>query len=63
MDILQIASDFGFPAIMCIMLFRKMEKQENRYLSNESKLRSVIDENTQAIIELKLMLTRKDNIA
>lgn len=60
MDLLQVASNFGFPAIMCIMLFKKMEKQETRYMNNESKLRSVITENTQAILELKTLLNKKD---
>lgn len=55
-----MASNFGFPAIMCIMLFKKMEKQEARYMNNESKLRSVIVENTQAILELKMHLNKKD---
>lgn len=59
MDLLQVASNFGFPAIMCIMLFKKMEKQETRYLNNESKLRSVINDNTQAILELKTLLNKK----
>lgn len=60
MDLLQVASNFGFPAIMCIMLFKKMEKQEIRYMNNENKLRSVITENTQAILELKTLLNKKD---
>ena len=58
-DLLQVASNFGFPAIMCVMLFKKMEKQETRYMSNENKLRNVINDNTQAIIELKSMLTKE----
>lgn len=62
MDLLQLASNFGFPALMCIMLFKKMEKQETRYLNNENKLRSVITDNTQAILELKTLLyTRGEN--
>lgn len=60
MDLLQVASNFGFPAIMCIMLFKKMEKQEARYLGNESKLRGVINDNTQAILELKTLLNKKE---
>ena len=60
MDLLQVASNFGFPAIMCIMLFKKMEKQETRYLNNESKLRNVIIDNTQAILELKTLLNKKE---
>lgn len=60
MDLLQVASNFGFPAIMCIMLFKKMEKQETRYLNNEAKLRNVITDNTQAILELKTLLNKKE---
>lgn len=59
MDLMQIGSSFGFPAIMCIMLFRKMEKQEARYINNESKLRQVITDNTVAILELKNQLQKR----
>ena len=59
MDLLQVASNFGFPAIMCVMLFKKMEKQEIRYMNNENKLRNVITENTQAILELKTILIKE----
>lgn len=59
MDLMQIGSSFGFPAIMCILLFRKMEKQEVRYTNNETKLRQVISENTMAIIELKNQLQKR----
>ena len=59
MDLMQLGSSFGFPAIMCILLFRKMEKQENRYMNNETKLRQVISDNTLAIIELKNQLQKR----
>ena len=61
MDLMQIGSSFGFPAIMCILLFRKMEKQENRYINNEAKLRQVISENTMAIMELKTQLQKRSD--
>ena len=61
MDLMQIGSSFGFPAIMCILLFRKMEKQENRYINNETKLRQVISENTMAIMELKNQLQKRSD--
>ena len=61
MDLMQIGSSFGFPAIMCILLFRKMEKQENRYMNNETKLRQVISENTMAIMELKNQLQKRSD--
>lgn len=59
MDLMQVGSSFGFPAIMCILLFRKMEKQETRYLNNETSLRKVIADNTKAIIELKNQLQKR----
>lgn len=59
MDLMQVGSSFGFPAIMCILLFRKMEKQETRYLNNENSLRKVIADNTKAIIELKNQLQKR----
>jgi hypothetical protein len=64
MDLIQIGSTLGFPALMCIMLFRKMEKQEARYINNENKLRQVISDNTLAIIELKNQLQKggKSNV-
>lgn len=59
MELLQLVSNFGFPAVMCVLLFRKMEKQEARYTSNESKLRQVITDNTLAIIQLKNQLQKR----
>lgn len=56
---MQLGSSFGFPAIMCILLFRKMEKQAIMYTNNETKLRQVISENTMAIMELKNQLQKR----
>lgn len=36
-----------------------MEKQENRYMNNENRLRQVITDNTLAIIELKNQLQKR----
>lgn len=61
LDLIQICSSFGFPAVMCILLFRKMEKQEICYSRNEEKLRQVISDNTLAIIELRNQLNKDVN--
>lgn len=53
MDIINAVSTVGFPAVMCLLLLKKLDTQESRYAKNETQLRKVISENTLAILSLK----------
>lgn len=59
MDIVNAVSSFGFPAVMCVLLLKKMDTQERRYSNNEKQLRQVINENTLAILSLKTELMKR----
>lgn len=60
-DFINAVSTVGFPAVMCLLLLKKMDTQEKRYASNENQLRKVISENTVAILSLKAQLERRAN--
>lgn len=49
-------SSIGFPAVMCLILLYRMDKQANMYAESESKLREVIANNTMMINELCIRL-------
>lgn len=47
-----LISSVGFPIVMCFVLIRKMEKQDEIYKETEEKLRTIIEQNTLAITTL-----------
>lgn len=59
MDIVNAFSTMGFPAVMCLLLLKKLETQEARYSKNETQLRKVISENTLAILSLKNEISKR----
>lgn len=57
----KIVSTIGFPAVMCLILLYRMDKQAIMYSESESKLREVISNNTVMIKELCIRLGEKQN--
>lgn len=57
----KIVSTIGFPAVMCLILLYRMDKQAIMYSESESKLREVITNNTVMIRELCIRLGEKQN--
>lgn len=57
----KIVSTIGFPAVMCLILLYRMDKQAIMYSESESKLREVITNNTVIIKELCIRLGEKQN--
>lgn len=57
----KIVSTIGFPAVMCLILLYRMDKQAIMYSESESKLREVITNNTVMIKELCIRLGEKQN--
>lgn len=57
----KIVSTIGFPAVMCLVLLYRMDKQAIMYSESESKLREVITNNTVMIKELCIRLGEKQN--
>lgn len=67
-DITNLISSVGFPIVMCIVLFKYMEKNDDKREEEAKELREVINNNTLVLTELvsKIdsavsQLTRKDN--
>lgn len=55
MDISSIVSaiaNMGFPAVMCILIFWRMDKQDENYKSVMQTMEKTIQENTIAITRL-----------
>lgn len=59
--IAKVISTIGFPAVMCLILLYRMDKQAIMYSESESKLREVITNNTVMIKELCIRLGEKQN--
>lgn len=52
--ILQAVSTVGFPIVCCGALFWKMNKDNERHKQEMETLRTAIENNTAALIELKV---------
>lgn len=62
MDVLiQLISSVGFPIAMCVYTMYTMQKMNEQHREEISKLSDTIDNNTKAINDLALELTRKEN--
>lgn len=59
--IAKVISTIGFPAVMCLILLYRMDKQAQMYSESETKLREVITNNTVMIKELCIRLGEKTN--
>lgn len=59
--IAKVISTIGFPAVMCLILLYRMDKQAQMYSESEMKLREVITNNTVMIKELCIRLGEKTN--
>ncbi len=58
--ILQAISTVGFPAVMCLLMYRQMNKQTESHSEEISKLTSVINDNTVATKQLVALLSKND---
>ena len=55
--IISAISTVGFPIVCCAALFWMINKQDENHKAEVNALRSVLEENTKAIIQLKDLLT------
>lgn len=51
-SIVQSISTLGFPAVMCIVLFWRMDKQDDNYKNIINKMTDTVAANTTAIEKL-----------
>jgi len=58
-QIVQIMANYCFPAVMCYMMFDRMNKESDMHRSEISDLKDVLEKNTLALTELKETLKEK----
>lgn len=55
---IQLVSSVGFPIAMCVYTMHTMQKMNEQHREEVSKLSETINNNTQAINDLALKLTK-----
>lgn len=58
-DIITLISNLGFPIVMCILLFWRMNKQDEQHKLEIDGLTSVINDLKIVITELKDSITKE----
>lgn len=51
-ELTNLISTVGFPIIMCIIMFRYMEKNDDKREAESKELRDAINNNTQVMVRL-----------
>lgn len=62
-EILTLVMNVGFPAVLSFYLLRYMQHMDERHDAEVSKLRDIVERNTEALISLKesiIIQTKKD---
>lgn len=57
-DIVGIISSLGFPIVMCLLLYKRMDKQDEQHKAEMDKLTDALNNNTLALQELSLRLSK-----
>ena len=55
-NIVEIISSIGFPIVMCLILFRYMEKQSEKHDKEIHDLTETINNNTKILTELTTLI-------
>lgn len=58
-NILNLVGNYIFPIAMCLIMFWKMERDQDRYREDLNNMRSVIEANTTVMTEIKTMLAER----
>lgn len=58
-DVITLISNLGFPIVMCILLFWRMNKQDEQHKLEIDNLTSVINDLKIVITELKDSITKE----
>lgn len=59
-DIITAISTLGFPIVMCVALFWKMNKQDEEHKSEMDKVSEALNNNTLALQHMVDVLTGKE---
>lgn len=57
--ITNLIGTLGFPIVMCLMLYKRMEKQDEQHKEEMSKLTESLNNNTIALTQLTAKLETK----
>ena len=52
-EIANMISSIGFPIVMCLLIFKRMDEQDNRYQEQIKVMTESLNKNTEAINLLK----------
>ena len=52
-EIANMVSSIGFPIVMCLLIFKKMDEQDKRYQEQVRVMTDSLNKNTEAINLLK----------
>lgn len=52
-EIANMISSIGFPIVMCLLIFKRMDEQDNRYQEQVKVMTDSLNKNTEAINLLK----------
>lgn len=52
-EIANLISSIGFPIVMCLLIFKRMDEQDNRYQEQIKVMTDSLNKNTEAINLLK----------
>lgn len=58
-ELYNFLGNYAFPIVMCFVLLRINEKQDERHREENEKLNKTLENNTQAISELKDAINRR----
>lgn len=61
-SVIEYISNFGFPACFCIVMIWQNWKQNELHKSELMELRAALENNTQALNELKMLLYAKEGM-
>lgn len=59
-DIVGIISSLGFPIVMCLLLYKRMDKQDEQHKAEMDRLTDALNNNTLALQELSIRLSKED---
>lgn len=55
-DIASAIGTIGFPTVMCLLFWKKMDKQDEQHENEMNKVMDALNNNTKAMTELSLRL-------
>lgn len=58
-DIVGIIGSLGFPIVMCLLLYKRMDKQDEQHKAEMDRLTDALNNNTLALQELSIKIAKE----